>query len=184
MTKLGSKGLDGSSSLLNQASTRPMQLTIREVLQIANTIGIDVDLSTLRFWQKRGLLPNPTPGLAANGRGTRGYYDQAILDRLSFIREVQTDYGMPLGAIREELERIDKKILQSGNASPASLFAERLKELKAERDQGIHSFLFAMVSRALGISPEEISAIVVRKKNGETIRLTDGQPQTGADRHG
>jgi DNA-binding transcriptional MerR regulator len=167
---------DGPSNLPNFSTLHPT-LSIRELIQIANTFGIDVDVSTLRFWQRQHLVPPPVPGPSPTGRGTRGRYDQFILDRLAFIREVQRKYGMRLEMIREELEHLDKKILQSGNRSPALHYKERLEELRSKRESEIHQFLFALVANALNISPEEISVIVIRRKEGETIRLTEGQPQ-------
>jgi DNA-binding transcriptional MerR regulator len=170
--------LDGPSNLPAGSSLHPW-LSIRELIQIANTFGIDVDVSTLRYWQRHHLVPPPVAGPSPTGRGARGRYDQFILDRLAFIREVQRKYGMRLEMIREELERIDKKILQSGNRSPALHYKERLEELKSKRESDIQRFLFALVARALNILSEEISVIVIRRKDGETIRLTEAQLQTG-----
>jgi DNA-binding transcriptional MerR regulator len=179
MVKTSDKGtLDGLSNFSNVTSLSPT-LSIRELIQIANTFGIDVDVSTLRFWQRHHLVPPPIPGPSPNGRGTRGRYDRFLLDRLSFIREVQRNYGMRLGMIREELDRIDRRIIQSGNQSPSVIYKERLDELKALREAEIQRFIFALVGKSLNISAEDISVIVIRRKDGETIRLTEGQLQTG-----
>jgi hypothetical protein len=120
-------------------------------------------------------MPGPSP----SGRGTRGRYDRFLLDRLSFIREVQRNYGMRLEMIREELEHIDRKIQQSDSQSPSVYYKERLEELKVRRDAEIQRFIFALVGKALNISSEEISGIVIRRKDGETIRLVEGEPQSG-----
>ena len=56
----------------------------------------DVKPDTVRYYEKRGLLPKPA-------RGTSGYrvYDQAALNQLRFIRKAQA-----LGFTLDEIQRI------------------------------------------------------------------------------
>jgi DNA-binding transcriptional MerR regulator/ribosomal protein L40E len=142
-----------------------------ELLRMANALGIDVDYSTLRFWQKRGLVSKPLRGPVSSGRGTRGYYDPSLIDRLSFIREIQKRHAMGLEAIRSELEQIDKKIAESTNRPIAQLYRERLAELQAQRDAESQRTLVAVLSKAIGINPEDIAAVSIEKSDGQTIRL-------------
>jgi DNA-binding transcriptional MerR regulator len=149
-----------------------VQLTpTHELLRMANALGVDVDYSTLRFWQKRGLVPKPVRGPVSTGLGTRGYYDATLMDRLTFIRQVQKNHAMGLENIREELDRIDKKIAHAGPASAAAAYQERLAELESRRDNESKKTIVAMIGKALGIPQEEIATVVVRKKDGQTIRL-------------
>lgn len=149
-----------------------IQLTpTHELLRMANALGIDVDYSTLRFWQKRGLVPKPVRGPVSAGRGTRGYYDASLMDRLSFIRQVQKNHAMGLENIHAELERVDKRIAQAGTSSATTIYQERLAELEARREAESKKTIVAMLGKVLGISPEDIATVVIRKKDGQTIRL-------------
>ncbi len=167
---------DWLSRFYESSPTRTQLIPTHELLHMVNALGIDVDYSTLRFWQKRGLVPNPIRGPVSSGRGTRGYYDPSLMDRLSFIREIQKNYAMGLESIRDELERIDGKIAQAGNTAPATLYKERLAELQARRDIESKKTLISMLSKAIGLAPEEIATIVIRKKDGQTIRLFAESP--------
>lgn len=142
-----------------------------ELLRMANALGIDVDYSTLRFWQKRGLVSKPLRGPVSSGRGTRGYYDPSLIDRLSFIREIQKRHAMGLEAIRNELEQIDKQVAQSADRPIAELYRERLAELQAQHDAESKRTLVAVLSKAIGVNPEEIAAVSIEKSDGQTIRL-------------
>ncbi len=146
-------------------------LSTREIIRMANALGIDIDYSTLRFWQRRGLISRPVRGPVKHGRGTRGYYDVTLIERLGFIREIQKTYSMGLGAIREELDRIDRKNVESGSADFARPFRERLDELRAEHEAERRKMLLVLISRGLGLAPDEIASVVIRTKSGQTIRV-------------
>ena len=60
----------------------------------------DVHVETIRYYQRRGLLPVPTPG---GGEGGTRRYDQAVLRRLRFIKSAQAA-GFTLTEIGELLE--------------------------------------------------------------------------------
>jgi len=162
---------DWLTRFYESSAARAQLIPTHELLRMANALGIDVDYSTLRFWQKRHLVPKPVRGPVSSGRGTRGYYDPSLMDRLSFIRAIQKNHAMGLEAIRDELDRIDKKMAQSANASPAALYEERLNELQARRDAESRRTLISMIGKAVGLGSEEIATIVIRKKDGQTIRL-------------
>ncbi len=163
------------SAVERNAPPRSRLIPTHELIRMANALGIEVDYSTLRFWQKRGLVPKPVRGPVDNGRGTRGYYDPSLIDRISFIREIQKTYSMGLDAIREELDRIDQANAQIHNGHNARPYQDRLAELQSLRDVESRRTLLTVMSKALGLDPEEIATIVVRKKDGQTIRLLPGK---------
>lgn len=158
---------------LIEESSLPTQglIPTHELLRMANALGIDIDYSTLRFWQKRGLVAKPLRGPVETGRGTRGYYDASLIERLAFIREIQKTYSMGLDAIREELERIDRQIAQAGNAPSPEFYRERLQTLQTHRDVESRRTLLAVLGKALGIAPNDIATVIVRKKDGQTLRF-------------
>jgi len=87
--------------------------------EIAGRAGVPA--KTIRFWEDQHLLPPP-------GRTPAGYsdYDQAVLDRLAFIRHAQAA-GLTLAAIRQMLE------IRDGGQPPCvhvtDLIARRLAEV-------------------------------------------------------
>lgn len=143
-----------------------------ELINMANALGIDVDYNTLRFWQKRGLVPRPVRGPVDSGRGTRGYYDASLIDRLAFIRQIQKAHSMGLDAIREELDRIDRLNAATGNGHLADPYENRLAELRAQRETESKRTMLNVLAKVLGLSADEIATIVVRKKDGQTIRFS------------
>lgn len=152
----------------------PMQkqlIPTHELLRMANALGIDVDYSTLRFWQKRGLVTKPIRGPVSSGRGTRGYYEPSLIDRLAFIREIQKNHSLGLEAIRDELDQIDKKLVQSTEVPAAELYRERLGYLQSQRDSESKRTLMAVLSKVLNIDPTDIAAVTIEKNDGQTIRL-------------
>ncbi len=142
-----------------------------ELLRMANALGIEIDYTTLRFWQKRGLVQKPLRGPIDNGRGTRGYYDATLIDRIAFIRTIQKNHAMGLDAIRGELEKIDRQSTGAHANHAVDLYQERLAELQAQREQESKNALLSMLCKSLGVAPNDIATVIVRKKDGQTIRL-------------
>ena len=56
------------------------------ISELARSGGVGVE--TVRFYQRRGLLPDPRPAATRRGSGTR-HYGPAEVQRLRFIREAQ-----------------------------------------------------------------------------------------------
>lgn len=162
---------DWFTRFFGNAPAQRQLIPTHELLRMANALGVDVDYSTLRFWQKRGLVSKPVRGPVSSGRGTRGYYDPSLIDRLSFIREIQKHHALGLEAIRDELNQIDKKLAQSTGTPVAQLYRDRLAELQAQRDVESKRTLIAVMSKALNLDPSEIVAVSIEKTNGQTIRL-------------
>ncbi len=145
-----------------------------ELLHMANAMGIDIDYSTLRFWQKRGLVSKPLRGPVETGRGTRGYYDASLIERIGFIREIQKSYSLGLDAIHDELVKIDKEITQPGDAT--RVYRERLSNLQAQRETESKRTLLGVLARVMSIPADEIAIVSVRKKDGQTVRLFTDRP--------
>ncbi len=162
---------DWFTRFFGNAPTQKQLIPTHELLRMANALGIDVDYSTLRFWQKRGLVAKPIRGPVSSGRGTRGYYEPSLIDRLAFIREIQKNHSLGLESIRDELDQIDQKIIQSTAVPVADLYRERLEQLQSQRDNESRRTLMAVLSKALNIEPAEIAAVTIEKTNGQTIRL-------------
>ncbi|MBI5651479.1 MAG: zinc ribbon domain-containing protein [Chloroflexi bacterium] len=175
------KSASDLAKLPTELDTSPQELIpTHKLLRMANALNIDVDYNTLRFWQKRGLVPDPKRGPVETGRGTRGYYDASLLDRLAFIREIQKTYALGLDTIGIELEQIDRQIAKTGK--PAECYRARLDELRAQHDTETKRTLLVVLGKALGIAPNAIATVIVRKKDGETIRfVADRVPQTDSD---
>ncbi|MBI4785663.1 MAG: MerR family transcriptional regulator [Chloroflexi bacterium] len=146
-------------------------MSTREIIRMANALGIEIDYSTMRFWQKRGLIPKPVRGPVRYGRGSRGYYDTAVIERLGFIREIQKTYSLGLNTIREELDRIDRRNAESGSADKSKPFRERLEELQQEHEAETKQTILAIVARAMGVAPNDIASVMIRKKDGQTVRF-------------
>ncbi len=98
-----------------------MAMTISE---LARSAGVGVE--TVRFYQRKGLVPDPKPG-ASGGAWGRRHYGEEELRRLHFIRSAQ-DAGFTLGEIAELLE------LDRSNDRPRArqMAAERIADLDAK----------------------------------------------------
>lgn len=77
--------------------------------EIAAATGVDIE--TVRFYERAGLLPSPE-------RSSNGYraYDTAHLERLAFIRHCRS-LDIALADIRRLLELLDRPASQCGDAN-------------------------------------------------------------------
>lgn len=96
-------------------------MSVRTISGLAREGGVGVE--TIRFYQRRGLLPTPERWSPQGGGGVRRYGDEDVR-RLKFIRSAQTA-GFTLEQIRELLS------LDAGQdrARARELAAERLAAL-------------------------------------------------------
>jgi MerR family transcriptional regulator, redox-sensitive transcriptional activator SoxR len=92
----------------------------------------DVRISTIRYWERRGILP---PG----ARGVRGQrrYDAAALDRLAFVRLAQQG-GLTLAEIRGLLHGFPAATTapsrwRSVRAAKLAAIDDRIRALRAAR---------------------------------------------------
>jgi DNA-binding transcriptional MerR regulator len=143
-----------------------------ELINMANALGIDVDYNTLRFWQKRGLVSRPVRGPVDSGRGTRGYYDASLIDRLAFIRQIQKTYAMGLDEIRAELDRIDRLNAAAGTGYSADVYENRLIELRTQHENESKKTLLNLLTKVLGLSADGIETITIRKRDGQSIQFS------------
>ena len=116
-------------------------------------------------------MQKPTRGRVSTGRGTRGYYDPSLIDRLAFIRDIQKIYAMNLEMVREELDHIDQKLAVAGRNPVADPYKDRLAELQSQRDLESKRTVVTVLSKVLGIDVTEIASVTVQKINGQTIRF-------------
>ncbi|HTN15668.1 MAG TPA: MerR family transcriptional regulator [Sphingomonadaceae bacterium] len=95
-----------------------MAMTISE---LARSAGVGVE--TVRFYQRKGLVPDPRPATLGGAKGQR-HYGEEELRRMHFIRSAQ-EAGFTLGEIAELLE------LDRSNDRPRArqMAAERIADL-------------------------------------------------------
>ena len=79
------------------------------IKELAEAIGVDVD--TIRYYEKQGLLPEPA-------RRDNGYrdYTASHLERLSFIRHCRA-LDMPLADVRRLLSFVDDPVAHCGDVN-------------------------------------------------------------------
>jgi DNA-binding transcriptional MerR regulator len=92
------------------------------VTQVANRAGVRPD--TLRYYERVGLLPAPE-----RTSGEHRRYDEAVFDRLDFIRGAQR-LGLQLSEIRDLLAVRDAGVCACGPAEV--LLRQHLCEIDAE----------------------------------------------------
>lgn len=106
-----------------------------QIKQLAQATGVDVE--TIRYYEKQGLLPAPA-------RRDNGYrdYTPTHLKRLSFIRHCRA-LNMPLAEVSRLLSFVDAP---DGNCSEVNLLVDeqlarvraRLKSMRALEKQLLH----------------------------------------------
>jgi MerR family mercuric resistance operon transcriptional regulator len=116
-----------------------MMLTVSS---LAEQVGLRPH--TLRYYERVGLLPAP----ARNAAGYR-LYDEAVADRLRFIRGAQR-FGLRLADIRELLQALDHGRCPCGHTE--ALLRERMAEIDAElgRLQALRAELDRMIKERPG----------------------------------
>ena len=129
------------------------------------TIG-GVPAKTIRFWEERRLLPEPT-------RTPAGYrmYDAAVIDRLAFIRSAQAA-GLSLEEIRQVLDIGDsgtaacEHVRELVDGQLVSVEA-RIAELAATRDH-----LRLLAHRAAAQDPAECHGYCAILQPAPTVPAT------------
>ena len=110
--------------------------------RVAEAAGCKVQ--TIRYYEQIGLLPCP-----ARSEGNQRLYDQAAIDRLTFIRHAR-ELGFPLEAIRDLLSLADRPD-QSCEAADAIARAQlREVEQRIERLQALKLELHRMIDQCAG----------------------------------
>lgn len=112
----------------------------------------DVPTQTIRFYERRGLLPEPT-------RLPNGYrsYDEATVERVTFIRRSQAA-GLTLAEIGGVLD-----VRADGNppcSHVSELLATKLREVHARIDEltALEQELTGLVERSKQLDPADCSA--------------------------
>lgn len=128
----------------------------------AATLGLSAD--TLRYYERRGLLPAPP-------RSAAGYrlYGEETAERLSFIRGAKR-MGLRLADIKELLDVRDRGQCPCGHTR--DLVERRLAEVEAEIRQlsAVHGQLLRLKKRneeCLDAAAGDWSCVVTPEKGGE-----------------
>ena len=104
--------------LSRSTKTRPATSETLKISEVAKASGVGIE--TLRFYEKSGLLDQPS-------RTESGYrlYDTAVLDRLDFIKRAQI-----LGFSLDEIKRViaDRRADQSPCAEVREIVRSRLAD--------------------------------------------------------
>ena len=97
-----------------------------QIRQMAQATGVDVE--TIRFYEKQGLLP--APARLANGYRD---YDAQHLERLAFIRHCRA-LDMPLATVSRLLGLVNEA--QAGCHEVDDLIAEQLADFSFKKNYG------------------------------------------------
>lgn len=112
-------------------------LKMKELVEASN-----VPKSTILLYAKQGLLPKPvktSPNMA--------YYDPVCIERIAFIKRVQSSRRLPLAAIKGLVRELDK-----------GRNVDLLLELQSQVfDSGNKTFGRAAFCRATGLTMEELN---------------------------
>lgn len=92
-----------------------------KISDLSRATGVDVE--TIRYYEKAGLLPEP----AREANGYR-HYAPAHLQQLAFVRHCRA-LDMPLADVRSLLDVVDG--LPGAGATAEALVAEQLKRVRA-----------------------------------------------------
>jgi DNA-binding transcriptional MerR regulator len=117
----------------------PAHLTIGRVAEAAGC-----KVQTIRYYEQIGLLPRPP-----RSEGNQRLYDQAVIDRLTFIRHAR-ELGFPLGAIRDLLSLVDHPDQSCEAADAIARTQLREVEQRIERLQALKLELHRMIDQCAG----------------------------------
>ena len=118
--------------------------------RLAKAAGVNVE--TIRYYQRRGLLPEPP-----RPPGGQRRYPHAVLERLGFIRHAQ-QLGFSLEEVRQLLQMAAR-----GASGDIRALAERKRETLETRLaelQNMHLRLSRLIEASRGQGAEEPSAII------------------------
>jgi MerR family transcriptional regulator, mercuric resistance operon regulatory protein len=118
----------------NQAASQHSARRLLSISAFARAGGVGVE--TVRYYQRRGLLPTPPRPLRADAAGRTRRYDEADLRRLRFIRAAQSA-GFTLDEIGELLAldaTEDRSRAHALATARVAALDTRIAELQAARE--------------------------------------------------
>lgn len=120
--------------------------------EIADAVGLQTQ--TIRFYERRGLLPDPT-------RSPNGYrvYDRSTLNRLNFIRSAQSA-GLTLAQIRSIID------LREDGTLPCTHTADLIDSKLADVRARIHD---------LTLLKAELETLIERSQRLDPADCTDAE---------
>lgn len=108
------------------ASSSPKRSGTLKIGEVSKQSGVNIE--TLRFYEKAGLLDKPARSMSSNYR----LYDSEVLERLDFIKRAQT-LGFTLEEIRQVINH--KREGESPCAEVRGIVRRRLAELDEKMRQ-------------------------------------------------
>jgi len=84
-----------------KSSAEPEEGPLIKMKDLLTTIG--VSKATILYYLKEGLIPKPV-----RTKSNMAYYRPACIERVRFIKDLQSQYRLPLAAIRKVLEERDQ----------------------------------------------------------------------------
>ncbi|GAB3570374.1 transcriptional regulator FtsR [Spelaeicoccus albus] len=134
----------------------PAGLTIGKLVAAVERRGYRVTAPTLRFWEARGLV---VPERTASGYR---HYDASDVDRVETICRLQSDTHMPLAAIADYLDALDRGLEPAlPDAAPPEPPRVGVGESETEPgdDGGMLELTADELCRAAGIDAEFLSSL-------------------------
>ncbi|WP_417586158.1 MerR family transcriptional regulator [Pararhodobacter oceanensis] len=120
-------------------------------------------VQTIRYYEEIGLMPAPE-----RSEGGQRRYDQAALDRLSFIRHAR-DLGFSLGAIRELIDLSDTPDHACAHIDAIAHKQLKAVEAKLRRLKALQTELKRMISECSGGTVAECRVLEVLRDHGECL---------------
>ncbi|PVH28655.1 MerR family transcriptional regulator [Pararhodobacter oceanensis] len=120
-------------------------------------------VQTIRYYEEIGLMPAPE-----RTEGGQRRYDQAALDRLSFIRHAR-DLGFSLGAIRELIDLSDTPDHACAHIDAIAHKQLKAVEAKLRRLRALQTELKRMISECSGGTVAECRVLEVLRDHGECL---------------
>ncbi|WP_417598530.1 MerR family transcriptional regulator [Pararhodobacter oceanensis] len=120
-------------------------------------------VQTIRYYEEIGLMPAPE-----RSEGGQRRYDQAALDRLSFIRHAR-DLGFSLGAIRELIDLSDTPDHACAHIDAIAHKQLKAVEAKLRRLRALQGELKRMISECSGGTVAECRVLEVLRDHGECL---------------
>ncbi len=138
-----------------------MSTTRLRIAELASHADVSVD--TIRFYQKRGLLPPP------DREGRVGWYSDQHVERLEEIRQLQ-EHGLPLAVIGTLDQHESPSPMRAALARAMRSGGSRVSLAAAERQTGMdHSVLQAIAEAGVLGSVDEHGAITFDATDLETL---------------
>ncbi|MEQ9038833.1 MAG: helix-turn-helix domain-containing protein [Silicimonas sp.] len=120
-------------------------------------------VQTIRYYEQIGLMPEP-----GRTEGGQRRYDDAEVDRLSFIRHAR-QLGFPLEAIRELLDLSDNPDRSCHEADSIARRQLKQVELRMDRLKALRTELKRMIHECSGGNTADCKVLEVLRDHSECL---------------